>query len=110
MLVLGRKVGERIVVPECKMMISILSVRGNRVRVGISAPKDISIMREELVLGEATTNATIASHPSAKPAGTMESPQHRSRDDNHCRQHANIAAKPAKFRHVVEIHPVDARN
>ena len=57
MLVLGRKVGERIVVPECKMMISILSVRGNRVQVGISAPTDISIMREELMLSDVRADA-----------------------------------------------------
>ena len=58
MLVLGRKVGERIVVPECNMTISVLSIHGNRVQVGISAPRDISIMREELLVGDATTNAT----------------------------------------------------
>lgn len=56
MLVLGRKVGERIVVPECNMTISVLSVRGNRVQIGISAPMNISIMREELVSVDATTD------------------------------------------------------
>lgn len=56
MLVLGRKVGERIVVPECEMTITVLGIRGGRVRIGIAAPTDISIMREELVLGDVGTD------------------------------------------------------
>ena len=71
MLVLSRKVGERIVVPECKMTVSILSVRGNRVQVGFSAPTDISIMREELILGDVRADAVNldVDHPaSLQPA------------------------------------------
>jgi carbon storage regulator len=48
MLVLSRKVGERIVVPEYELAISVVAVEGNRVRLGISAPAEIAVYREEV--------------------------------------------------------------
>jgi carbon storage regulator len=47
MLVLTRKAGERIIVDE-SIAITVVSIRGNRVRVGIDAPMGVSIFREEL--------------------------------------------------------------
>ncbi len=47
MLVLSRRIGERIVIGN-DIVISVLEVRGNRVRLGITAPKKVSIQREEL--------------------------------------------------------------
>ena len=38
MLVLSRKIGERVVVPDCGLSVTIVSVKGNTVRVGIGAP------------------------------------------------------------------------
>lgn len=48
MLVLSRKLGERIVVPHCEIAIAVLAVEGNTVRLGISAPADVAVYREEL--------------------------------------------------------------
>ena len=48
MLVLTRKLGERIVIGE-DITVTILEVQGNRIRLGIEAPKEILITREELV-------------------------------------------------------------
>jgi carbon storage regulator len=48
MLVLSRKLGERIVVPDCDLVITVLAVDGNRVRLGISAPTQIGVYREEI--------------------------------------------------------------
>jgi carbon storage regulator len=48
MLVLSRKPDESIVIDE-KITITVLEVRGNKIRLGIEAPKEISIMREELI-------------------------------------------------------------
>jgi carbon storage regulator len=48
MLVLSRKPGERIVVPCCELVITVVSVQGNRVRLGISAPADVAVYREEV--------------------------------------------------------------
>ena len=48
MLVLSRKIGERILVPHCELAVTVLAVEGNRVRLGISAPEDIAVFREEV--------------------------------------------------------------
>ncbi|MBV8694038.1 MAG: carbon storage regulator [Chloroflexi bacterium] len=48
MLVLRRKVGESIVLAGV-INISVLAVEGERVKLGISAPPDVTIVREELL-------------------------------------------------------------
>ena len=48
MLVLRRKVGESIVL-DGVINISVLAVEGERVKIGISAPPDVTIVREELL-------------------------------------------------------------
>ncbi len=47
MLVLSRKVSERILVPNFNVVLTVLSVKGNKVRLGISAPADVAVYREE---------------------------------------------------------------
>jgi len=48
MLVLRRKVGESIILSGM-ISISVLAVEGERVKIGISAPADVTIVREELL-------------------------------------------------------------
>jgi carbon storage regulator len=48
MLVLGRKVGEAIHIGD-QITIKVVAISGNRVRIGIDAPQDIQIVREELL-------------------------------------------------------------
>jgi carbon storage regulator len=48
MLVLSRKVGERILVPHCGLSFTVLSIDGNSVRVGVSAPEEVGVYREEV--------------------------------------------------------------
>ena len=48
MLVLSRKLGERIVVPEIDLTLTVVAVEGNTVRLGITAPSEIGVYREEL--------------------------------------------------------------
>jgi carbon storage regulator len=48
MLVLSRKCGERIVIPDQEIVVTVLEVRGEQVRLGIEAPSDIPIYREEV--------------------------------------------------------------
>jgi carbon storage regulator len=48
MLILTRKPGERIVIDD-QITVTVLEVQGNRIRLGIEAPKEIPVMREELV-------------------------------------------------------------
>ena len=48
MLVLSRKIGEGIVLPETGVRIAVLGIRGKRVRIGIEGPKGASAYREEV--------------------------------------------------------------
>jgi carbon storage regulator len=48
MLVLSRKVGERIVVPHWDLAVTVIAVEGHAVRLGISDPEDIAVYREEV--------------------------------------------------------------
>ena len=48
MLVLSRKLGESIVIPGCGMTITVVGMRGNRVRLGITAPPGVRVDREEV--------------------------------------------------------------
>ena len=47
MLVLSRKLGEQVVIGD-NICVTVVAVRGSRVRLGFSAPDEVSIRREEL--------------------------------------------------------------
>lgn len=47
MLVLTRNRGEKIMVDD-NIIITIIEVRGDKVRIGIEAPRDVSVHREEV--------------------------------------------------------------
>ena len=47
MLILTRKVGESVLIGN-DISIKILSVRGNQVKLGVEAPKEVSVHREEI--------------------------------------------------------------
>jgi carbon storage regulator len=49
MLVLTRRIGERIVIDN-QIVLEVLEVKGNRIRLGIQAPTDVPVVREELLL------------------------------------------------------------
>lgn len=48
MLVVSRKVDEKIVIGK-EIVITLVAIRGDKVRIGVSAPKDTPILRQELV-------------------------------------------------------------
>ncbi|MFL5341648.1 MAG: carbon storage regulator [Gemmataceae bacterium] len=48
MLVLSRKVGERLVLPDTGVTITVVSVRGRAVRLGFEAAPGVVICREEI--------------------------------------------------------------
>jgi carbon storage regulator len=48
MLVLSRKVGQRIVVPHCGLIVTVVAIEGNRVRLSFSAPDEVAVHREEV--------------------------------------------------------------
>ncbi|BFU60440.1 MULTISPECIES: carbon storage regulator CsrA [Rodentibacter] len=47
MLILTRKAGETVLLGD-DISITVLSVRGNQVKLGVKAPKDVSVHREEI--------------------------------------------------------------
>jgi carbon storage regulator len=59
MLVLSRHENEAIVI-EGEIVITILEIRGNQIRLGIEAPKDVSVWREELVASVAERELAVA--------------------------------------------------
>lgn len=47
MLILTRRVGESLVIGD-EVTITVLDVKGNQVRVGVTAPRDVTVHREEI--------------------------------------------------------------
>jgi carbon storage regulator len=48
MLVLSRKLGERVVVPQCGLSVTVVAIEGNVVRLGFTAPTELGVYREEV--------------------------------------------------------------
>jgi carbon storage regulator len=48
MLVLTRSIGERLIINDGEIKLNVLEVKGNQVRLGIEAPRHISVHREEI--------------------------------------------------------------
>lgn len=48
MLVLTRSVGERLIINNGEIKLNVLEVKGNQVRIGIDAPRHITVHREEI--------------------------------------------------------------
>jgi carbon storage regulator len=61
MLVLSRKIGEQVIIND-DIVVTVVSVKGNQVRLGFTAPMAVSICREEL----RTNSAQLEGRPTAE--------------------------------------------
>ncbi len=48
MLILTRKIGESLIIDD-QVTVTVMSMKGNQVRLGIDAPRDVRIYREEIL-------------------------------------------------------------
>jgi len=47
MLILTRRIGESLMIGD-NVNVTVLGIRGNQVRIGVNAPKDVAVHREEI--------------------------------------------------------------
>lgn len=66
LLILTRRSNERIFIGD-DIVLSVLAIEGNRVKLGIDAPKDVSILREEI--RESTIELELTEQPILKASG-----------------------------------------
>ena len=61
MLVLSRRIDEKIIIND-NIIITIVDIKGNQIRLGIEAPKDVPITRGELIRGDLKETETKPSN------------------------------------------------
>ena len=59
MLILSRKVNEKIVIGD-EIAVSVIEIRGDQVRLGVDAPKTVKVFREEVFDAIRTENKAAA--------------------------------------------------
>ncbi len=67
MLVLSRKKNESIVIDD-KIVITIVEIRGDKVRLGIEAPKEVPVHREEVYRAIHQESVSASAQPPQDPA------------------------------------------
>ena len=65
MLILTRRVGETLMIGD-SVTVTVLGVKGNQVRIGITAPRDVTVHREEIFQRLGTDAAETAPDTIAK--------------------------------------------
>jgi carbon storage regulator len=66
MLILTRRVGETLMIGD-SVTVTVLGVKGNQVRIGITAPKDVAVHREEIFQRIQKDDAVVADAAAGLP-------------------------------------------
>ena len=75
MLILTRRVGETVMIGD-EVAVTVLRVKGNQVRLGVNAPKSISVQREEIFHRIKRENGQGLEAVDAKEAAEVVEPAH----------------------------------
>lgn len=76
MLVLTRKSNQSIVIGD-DVIVTVLEVRGDHIRLGITAPRDVSVHREEIWVARAAAVSTDLTSAASSSASTTVQPRPR---------------------------------
>lgn len=63
MLVLSRKLGEKIIIGD-NIVVTVVKIDRNQIRIGIEAPHEISVYREEIAPSRVNKAASVATESS----------------------------------------------
>lgn len=70
MLILTRRISEKLIIGD-NVTITILGVKGNHVRIGIDAPRDVKVNREEVFQRVLKERKELSREPQRKKASTL---------------------------------------
>ncbi len=74
MLILTRRAGETVMIGS-DVTITVLGVKGNQVRIGINAPKDVAVHREEIYERIQGEQAAVGGTDAASNSGNSDKPE-----------------------------------
>jgi carbon storage regulator len=74
MLVLSRKLGEKVIIGD-NITLTVVEIEGNRVRFGIDAPSDVRILRAELCEWHDLPAKASTRHETRRPARSTRTTQ-----------------------------------
>ena len=74
MLVLSRRLNEKILIPGLNISIHVVDIKGHAARIGIEAPPDVAILRQELLARPEASGASRPGPPSQPAEGREHLP------------------------------------
>jgi carbon storage regulator len=67
MLVLSRRLNERLLIPCIQTAVQVLSIQGGQVRLGVDAPPEVAVFREEIYKGDPERESSADPRPAIPP-------------------------------------------